>query len=123
MHRWMVWNVLMPLHEGLKGHPSFRILRELEAAEVLDVDGMMNLRAEKLRRLIAYAHQNVPYVRRIMDEAGIGVSGIQTPADLRKLPLMRKADVRANRESMRSRIAGKLTQFSTGGSTGEPLIY
>lgn len=123
MHRWLVWNVLMPIHEGMKGHPSFRILKELEAASVLDSAGMAELRAAKLRKLIQYAFENVPYVRRNMDAAGLKVSDIQSPEDLRKLPLMRKADVRANREAMRSKIAGKLTQFSTGGSTGEPLIY
>src|ERR1041385_66726 len=36
---------------------------------------------------------------------------------------MKKADVRTNRESMRSKVAGKLTSFSTGGSTGEPLLF
>jgi phenylacetate-CoA ligase len=123
MHRWLVWNVLMPIHEGMKGHPSFRILKELEAASVLDSVGMAELRAAKLRKLIQYAFENVPYVRRNMDAAGLKISDIQGPEDLRKLPLMRKADVRANREAMRSKIAGKLTQFSTGGSTGEPLIY
>ena len=123
MHRWLVWNVFMPLHERLKGHPSFRILKEMEAADHLDGAEMLDLRADKLRRLIQYVHENVPYVRGIMDQAGLRVSDIQCPEDLRKLPLMRKADVRANREAMRSRIAGKLTPFSTGGSTGEPLLY
>src|SRR3954451_14523097 len=36
---------------------------------------------------------------------------------------MRKADARANREALRSDIAGKLASFTTGGSTGEPLIF
>jgi phenylacetate-CoA ligase len=36
---------------------------------------------------------------------------------------MRKADVRQNRDSLRSDIAGKLSSYTTGGSTGEPLIF
>ena len=36
---------------------------------------------------------------------------------------MRKADARANREALRSDIAGKLSSFTTGGSTGDPLIF
>ncbi len=123
MHRWLVWNVLFPLHERAKGHPSFRILKEMEAADFLSPAELHNLRAAKLRSLLNYGYANVPYVRRVMEDAGIGPSDIQSPADLVKLPLMRKADVRKNRESMRSRIAGKLTSFSTGGSTGEPLLY
>jgi phenylacetate-CoA ligase len=36
---------------------------------------------------------------------------------------MRKADARANRQALRSDIAGKLASFTTGGSTGDPLIF
>ena len=37
--------------------------------------------------------------------------------------LMKKADVRQHREELRSDIAGRLAAFTTGGSTGEPLIF
>ncbi len=123
MHRWMVWNILFPLHERLKGHPSFRMLKEMEAADLLTAAELAELRARKLQQLIQYAYENVPYTHRSMDEAGVPASGIRGPEDLRRLPIMRKADVRKNREAMKSRIAGKVTPFSTGGSTGDPLIY
>src|SRR5580704_13861761 len=123
MHRWLVWNVLFPLHEWKKGHPSFRILKDMEAADFLTACEIEELRAKKLRALIEYSYSNVSYIRGVMDQSGITPRDIQGPADLRRLPLMRKADVRKNREAMRSRIAGKLTSFSTGGSTGEPLLY
>lgn len=123
MHRWLVWNVLFPLHEWKKGHPSFRILKEMEAADFLTASEIEELRAAKLRALFEYSYANVPYIRNVMEQAGVTPRDIQGPADLCRLPLMRKADVRKNREAMRSRIAGKLTSFSTGGSTGEPLLY
>jgi phenylacetate-CoA ligase len=123
MHKWLVWNVFFPLHEWGKGHPSFRILNEMEAADLLTGAEMQKLRAVKLQRFLQYAYANVPYVERIMQQANLVPSDIQGPADLVRLPLMRKADVRRNREQMRSRLAGKLTSFSTGGSTGEPLLF
>jgi len=123
MRRWLTWNVMFPLHEWAKGHPSFRILKEMEAAEFLTVAEMEQLRAAKLRKLIEYAYANVPYIQNVMQQANLKPADIQGPADLLRLPLMRKADVRKHREQMRSRIAGKFTSFSTGGSTGEPLIY
>jgi phenylacetate-CoA ligase len=58
-----------------------------------------------------------------MEEAGVQPCDIQTPADLAKLPLMTKADVRQNREGLRSTAAGKLASSATGGSTGQPLIF
>jgi phenylacetate-CoA ligase len=123
MYRWLVWNVLFPLHERVKGHPTFRILKEMEAADFLARAELEQLRAAKLQSFMQYAYANVPYVGRLMREAGLQPSEIQGPADLVRLPLMRKADVREHRAEMRSRVAGKLTSFSTGGSTGEPLLF
>jgi phenylacetate-CoA ligase len=123
MQRWLVWNLFFPLHEWAKGHPSFRILKDMERNEFLTASAMEELRARKLQNLIRYGYENVPYVQSIMREAGVGPADIQGPGDLRKLPLLRKADVRKHRERLRSRIAGKLTSFSTGGSTGEPLLF
>src|SRR5579872_6192049 len=123
MHRWLVWNVFFPLHEWAKGHPSFRILRDMEAADLLTAPEVEQLRARKLENLLQYGYENVPYLRGVMQQSGLQPSDIHGPADLIRLPLMRKADVRKNREAMRSRLAGKLTSFSTGGSTGEPLLY
>jgi phenylacetate-CoA ligase len=123
MHRWLVWNVLFPLQEWVKGHPTFRILSEMEAADRLSVEELERLRTERLQRLIRYGYDEVPYVRDTLREAGLSPSDIRGPADLVHLPLMRKAEVRRHRESLRSRSAGKLIQYSTGGSTGQPLIY
>lgn len=123
MHRWLVWNVFFPLHERIKGHPSFRILKEMEAADFLTRQEIDQLRATKLQELVKYAHTHVPYVKNVMRQAGLQPTDIQGPADLRQLPLMRKADVRKHREEMRSDTAGGLTSFSTGGSTGEPLLF
>jgi phenylacetate-CoA ligase len=123
MHRWLVWHVFFPLHEWAKGHPSFRILKDMEATVSFSLPQLEELRARKLRALLEYGWANVPYVQRILREACLSPSDIQGPADLVRLPIMRKADVRKNRDEMRSRIAGKLTSFSTGGSTGEPLLY
>jgi phenylacetate-CoA ligase len=123
IHRWMVWNVLFPVHEWAKGHPSFQILKEMERTDFLTPTEVEELRARKLGRLLEYGYANVPYLREVMEERGIRPADIHGPAELPKLPLMRKADVRKHRQQMRSTIAGKLTSFSTGGSTGEPLLY
>ena len=123
MHRWLVWNVFFPLHEWAKGHPTFRILKDMEAADLLTAAELEQLRAAKLKDFLCYGYENVPYVRNVMQQARIEPSDIRGPADLVYFPLMRKADVRKNREIMRSRVAGKLTLFSTGGSTGEPLLF
>ena len=123
MYRWLVWNVLFRLHEYIKGHDTYRFLREMETADRLSPDALEQLQRQKLRDLIDYSYAHVPYVRTRMTEAGLKPADIQRLEDLRLLPRMTKADVRANREALRSDIAGKLSSFTTGGSTGEPLIF
>jgi phenylacetate-CoA ligase len=123
MQRWLVWNIFFPLHEWAKGHPSFRILKEMEAHDFLTAAQIEQLRADKLAQFLKDGYDNVPYVRRVMDSAGLRPKDVRDPSDLVRLPLLRKADVRKWRDEMRSKNAGKLTSFSTGGSTGEPLLF
>jgi phenylacetate-CoA ligase len=123
MRRWFIWNVLFRLHERAKRHDTFRFLREMEAAERLSPAALEDLRRRKLRDLLEYAHLHVPYVKARMAASGVRPSDIREPADLRLFPLMRKADIRANREALRSDIAANLSSFTTGGSTGDPLIF
>jgi hypothetical protein len=35
MHRWLAWNVFFPPQERLKEHPTYKILREMEAVDRL----------------------------------------------------------------------------------------
>jgi phenylacetate-CoA ligase len=119
----MVSKVLFPVHEWVKGHPTYPILGEMLAAERLSVAELEQLRRQKLCSFVEYCYAHVPYVRTLMADAGIRPAQIRDPEDLALLPVMRKADVRANPDRLRSEIAGKLASFSSGGSTGEPLVF
>ncbi len=123
MRRWLAWNVLFPLHERLKGHPTQQILREMEAADRITPAELEQLQRRKLRDLIEYCYQHVPYVRTLMQASGVEPAQIRGPEDLHLLPVMTKADVQKNRMALRSETAGKLASFSSGGSTGSPLIF
>src|SRR5262249_19654775 len=123
MYRWFAWNILFRLHERAKGHDTFRYLREMETTDSFTMPQLEELRARKLRDLIEDACAHVPYFRLCMRKGRLDPTRIREPKDLALLPLMRKADVRENREVLRSDIAGKLSSFTTGGSTGEPLIF
>jgi phenylacetate-CoA ligase len=123
MHKWLVWNLLFPLQEWAKRHPTFRLLREMESVDNRSPAEVTELQAKRLREFIHYTYAHVPYVRGMMQRAGIEPSEIRTPADLTRLPIMRKEDIRQNRASLRSDLASKLVPFSTGGSTGAPLLF
>jgi phenylacetate-CoA ligase len=123
MNHWLVWNILFPLHEAAKGHATIRMLREMEAADRLPADELDALQRTKLREFVKYTESHVPFVRNRLADAGLKASDINGPEDLRRLPLMTKADVRNHRADLRSNLSGSLREFATGGSTGEPLIF
>jgi phenylacetate-CoA ligase len=123
MKKWLIWNVFFRAHEAAKRHATYRFLREMESADTFSADELAQLQRQKLRDLIDYAFEHVPYFRDRLRELGATSADIRDVSDLALLPLLRKSDVRQNREALRSNIAGKLSSFTTGGSTGEPLIF
>jgi len=123
MRRWLIRNFLFPVHERLKGHSTIHILREMEAADRMSPEALAALTSSRLQDLIGYSYANVPYVRERMQEGGIHPSQIQSVDDLVHLPVMSKADIRANRSQLRSLASKELIQNSTTGSTGDPLLF
>src|SRR6476469_4492248 len=109
--RWLIRNVLFPLHERLKGHCTYEILREMEAADRMPAAELEALSAARLRELIQYSYRNVPYIRTRMQERGVNPEDIQSAADLVQLPVMTKADIRANRAQLHSVLTKKLVPY------------
>jgi phenylacetate-CoA ligase len=114
---------LFRLQERAKGHSTFRMLRDMEAAQWMPPERLLQLQKERLRNFLALAVENVPYYRDRFRELHLQVQEVRSVADLAVIPCLSKQDIRENSERMRSREAGKVTQFATGGSTGQPLIF
>jgi phenylacetate-CoA ligase len=123
VHRWLARNIVFPLHERAKGHETLAILRDMQAVDCLNTVNLANLQRQRLRAFISYCYAHVPYIRTMMQQAGAAPRDICDIDDLIRLPLMTKADVRQNRHLLRSAIATGLSSFSSGGSTGEPLVF
>jgi phenylacetate-CoA ligase len=58
-----------------------------------------------------------------MRELRLRPEDIRSSADLPRLPILTKADIRTHRAQLRSSAATRFTQYSTTGSTGEPLLF
>lgn len=119
----LVSNVLFPLHERLKKHNSVALRKEMEISQWWDEKQLKELQQSRLRRLLVYAEKHVPYYQALFAEHHIKAEDIQSLGDLSRLPLLDKAKIRANTESLKSDIAQSLSRFNTGGSSGEPLIF
>jgi phenylacetate-CoA ligase len=65
----------------------------------------------------------VPYYRELFRRHEFDPAGVGSTADLRVLPFLDKATIRANVDALKSDTAGKLVRYNTGGSSGEPLVF
>ena len=58
-----------------------------------------------------------------MDARGLASESFGALEDLAALPLLTKAEIRANRADLTAADAQGLATFNTGGSSGEPLVF
>jgi len=116
-------SVLFPLYETfLKRRNTVRYLKSLEQTQWLPEEALKALQWERLKALLAHAYAHVPFYRNVFDQHGLTPEGIKTAKDFRKLPLISKNDIRANKENMIAKnFQGKTFTKATGGSTGVPL--
>ena len=79
---------------------------------------------KRLRSIIKYAYDYVPFYHQKFKELGIKPYEIKTTQDLNKLPIIKKDEIRLNVEKMISQAFDKndLKMLSTSGSTGKPLF-
>lgn len=78
---------------------------------------------ERLRAVVRHAYDTVPYYRRRFDERKLSPQDIRTQADLVKLPLLTRHDIRRHFDDLRSRAfpARAARSGHTSGTTGTPL--
>lgn len=78
----------------------------------------------RLQELVRHAYENVPYYRRLFDEAGITPKDIRGLADIERIPITTKATLQALGASdmlARGFSPANLIARKTNGSTGVPL--
>lgn len=107
----------------LKGFRLYPLLEELERTERWSRADLAALQDEKLRALVRHTYETVPFYRHRMGELKLNPGDVRTVADLPKLPLLTRREVRDHGKEMVSTggAVGKPIWHSTGGTTGEPL--
>lgn len=119
-----VAGVLFPMHEQLKRHRTVQVRTALERSQYLAPPQLQALQLERLRRLLLRAQHQSPYYRdkfaTLGFDAARDVHGVEV---LQRLPLLDKALIRAHAGGIRAADARGLARFTTGGSSGEPLVF
>jgi phenylacetate-CoA ligase len=109
-----------------KMHGNLVVLRNLPGQRdipYLPRKQLESLRDARLRSIVRYAAENVPYYQNLFQREGIDPSAIRSIGDLEYFPLVDKDTVRKNPALFRSnsRLGKESIPFVTSGTTGEPL--
>ncbi len=102
-----------------------RRLQQLVDSEKSTASEIEAYQNEKLRALIRYAYENVPYYRERWKALKISPDDIRGRNDLPKLPVTTKEDIRQNSERFISQKTSKRELLSrhTSGTTGKALHF
>jgi phenylacetate-CoA ligase len=119
----LVSSLLFPLHERLKKHDSVAVRQALEHSQWLEPHELEALQLRRLNALLAEVRSHVPFWRQQLAEVGLPSEGLSSLSELRRLPFLSKAVIRAHTEAIKSERARGLARCNTGGSSGEPLIF
>ena len=118
-------HVLFPAYEtGLRRRHTLAWLAEYQRAQWLSAEQIAASQWERLQRLLQHCYREVPYYRQRWRELGIVPADIRNLGDYAQLPLLTKADIRANFDDLQAEsLRGQLLFKATGGSTGEPMRF
>jgi len=123
---WMEFYFLtFPIHKWKITSKTKYFYSALQRTQWLTSEEINNLQSERLIRLLRHTIIHVPYYRNKFKELGINIDEIKSIADLTRIPLLSKQDVRDNlyfdlfADNHRK---SDMLPISTSGSTGEPFI-
>lgn len=125
VYRWLVPRILTPLGERLR-HPRWTTVRDLAALQWQAPDELERRAVSQLRVLLDHASRHVPHYRDFLAGAGVARPEVQGLADLARIPVSTKADLRAGfpaRTIADNIPADRRQPMMTSGSTGRPFEF
>lgn len=112
-----------PLLDRTKRAPYREVFAQALRSERLGRSELATLQVEKLRAILAHA-EGVPFHAQRFARAGLRAADVKTLDDLRRLPILTKADVfDAGTELVSQTCDGRVFEGRTSGSTGHAMRF
>jgi phenylacetate-CoA ligase len=122
MNSHLVREIIFPIGQFIRSEPIVRRLREMERTQWLKPEEIQAIQLEKLKSVIQYAQENIPYYRILFDQSKISWRDMNTLDDMKKFPFLTKEDLRNSADQLRAtNYSGGYSKKTTGGSTGQAV--
>lgn len=117
--------LLLELSDVFTGQSLSKNLKFLNKSQFWTREQIDNYQNELLKKIINHAYTNVPFYHDLFCDLRITPDDIQTKADLVKLPIVTKEELKRNKGKHLALNIPKreLIQSGSSGSTGEPFQY
>lgn len=115
--------IAYPFQEKLLNRPTFSYLNELEKSQWLSRTEIEAIQLKKLQHLLKIAQVHCPWYSKRINKTDIDIEHL-TLKDLNRLPVTSKTDVQQFGDQMTWHgVPGGTFRYTTGGSSGQPLIF
>lgn len=120
----LVGGLAYPAYEWLRGRPTLRCYREMLALSRRPAEAVAQVARQRLRALLCYAADTLPYYRELFARHGVDPRAADPYAELARLPILTKKDVRENTAAMVCRdVPGGPIPCGSGGTSGDTLHF
>ncbi|MBK9282710.1 MAG: phenylacetate--CoA ligase family protein [Sphingobacteriaceae bacterium] len=113
-----------PLQDYVKKTSILETLKFLRESQYWEESRIQDYRLEKLKKLISYSYNNVPYYEKLFNTIKLKPSDIKSLKDINKIPILTKEIVRKENMNLvaRNHSMKYVKKGKTGGTTGAPII-
>jgi phenylacetate-CoA ligase len=125
LYRWLVPRVVAPLAERF-GLPVWTTVRRLTESQWRSPEEFEDRALARLQPLLDQAVRHVPHYRRLFADAGLDPRDIKSVADLARVPISTKRELRAGFPGLTTAEnlpASRRQPMMTSGSTGLPFEF
>ena len=123
--RFVAGNIILPFYDLVRGTSRYRFGKVLDKTQWLSASQIETIQLRNLRKLLNHAYYSVPFYREAFKRSNIRPSDIKVKADLCKLPILTKEDLRKNFHAMVSTKypRKKLVRYRSGGTGSQVSFY
>ncbi|MHC1694518.1 MAG: phenylacetate--CoA ligase family protein [Eubacteriales bacterium] len=95
--------------------------KDIETADRSQIEA---LQLARLKKLVQYCHDNIPFYRKRLDDSGVSADNIKSLSDIERIPFTTKEDIRDNYPyGLFAQPLNKVVRLhASSGTTGKPTV-